>query len=86
MRSREVTDSNSTRWSCVQAFTGTNGKAAKEAVQLTENSENKVEVICTPSGGAQTVRLRLDPQWDVSVSDEALVSAIEKQTNHISSD
>ena len=86
MKSREVTDNRNTRWSCVQAFAGTNGDAAKEAIQRTENSKGEVEVICTPSGGAQTVRLRLDQQWAESVSDEALVSAIEKQTDHRSND
>jgi hypothetical protein len=81
MKSREVTDSNNTRWSCVQAFAGTNGDAAKEALERTENSKGEVEVICTPSGGAQTVRLRLDQQWAENLSDETLVSAIEKQTH-----
>ena len=86
MKSREVTDHNNTRWSCVQAFAGTNGDAAKEAIQRAENSKGEVDVICTPSGGAQTVRLRLDQQWAESVSDEALVLAIEKQQDQSSQD
>ena len=80
MKSREVTDKNNTRWTCVQAFTGTEGDAALEATRLTEKSQDKVEVICTPSGGAQTVRLQLDKAWTEAISDEALVEAIQNVT------
>jgi hypothetical protein len=82
MKSREVTDKNNTRWTCVQAFAGTQGDAANEAVQRTENSQDKVDVICTPSGGEQTVRLKLEQQWTDKISDEALVGEIQKITDH----
>jgi hypothetical protein len=76
MKSREVRDTNNVAWSCVQAFSGTNGDAAKRAAQLSKENSETVEVICTPSGGAQTVRLNLDQQWLEKISDDDLVTAI----------
>ena len=73
---REVTDGENVRWKCIQAFAGTNGKAAQEAVELAANGV-EVEVICTPTGGAQTVRLKLDKDWADRLSDEELVRKIE---------
>lgn len=77
MTQREVTDNDGTRWTCVQAFAGLEGKAAEKATELSEEDEGKVQVICTPSGGAQTVRLSLAEDWINAVQDEELVWAIQ---------
>lgn len=73
---REVRDKENVQWKCIQAFAGTNGKAAKEATELAADGNN-VEVICTPSGGAQTVRLKLRTDWAETLSDEDLLNKIE---------
>lgn len=75
MKQREIQDSENTKWTCVQAFSGTNGKAAKLAVEKATN-EGKVTVICTPSGGEQTVRLELADDWHTDLSDDALLDEL----------
>jgi hypothetical protein len=74
---RDVTDDEQTTWSCVQAFSGTgDSAAARAAAERIASADGKVAVVCTPSGGAQSVRLELDPGWEDSLSDDALVAAI----------
>jgi hypothetical protein len=75
-RKREIQDQNNTTWTCVQAFSGTNGGAAQKATTLTEKTSDTISVICTPSGGAQTVRLELEPGWNEKMSDQELNDAI----------
>jgi len=75
---REVCDAQNTRWSCVQAHAGlTTGEtdAATQALARVPGTD-KVTVVCTPSGGAQTRRLELASDWETSLSDEALAEAI----------
>ena len=71
---REVMDEENTTWTCVQAYAGlgTTGPAAERA----EEAGKPVTVVCTPSGGAQTVRLALAPDWSTATSDDALLEAI----------
>ncbi len=76
MKQREVQDEDNNRWTCVQALAGVDGDAAAVAEAKTESDNGAVAVVCTPSGGAKTVRLELSPGWDAAMSDEALVAAI----------
>ena len=76
MEQREVTDQENTTWVCVQAFGGLNKEAAEEAADKVETEDGKVPVVCTPGGGAQTVRLQLSRDWLESYSDEQLIAAI----------
>ena len=76
MEQREVTDQENTNWVCVQAFGGLNKAAAEEAADKVETKDGKVPVVCTPGGGAQTVRLQLSRDWLESCSDEQLIAAI----------
>lgn len=76
MQQREVTDQENTNWVCVQAFGGLKKEAAEEAADRIENENGQVPVVCTPSGGAQTVRLQLDRDWLKTYSDEQLIAAI----------
>lgn len=73
MIQREVQDGEGTRWTCVQALSGLDAEAAAEKL---ENDAGEVPVVCTPSGGAQSVRVMLPRGWDESMSDEALLGAI----------
>ena len=76
MKQREVTDSENTRWTCVQAFSMTEQKDTEKTQALAETAEGKVTVVCTPSGGAKTVRLELSPSWEDEMNDEDLLAAI----------
>ncbi|WP_240731567.1 hypothetical protein [Hymenobacter radiodurans] len=76
MKQREITDQSNTAWTCVQAYAGLDSETAEQATKLAEAEDGTVTVVCTPSGGAQTVRLELDKGWLDDLSDEELTSAI----------
>jgi hypothetical protein len=76
MREREVQDAEHVRWTCVQALGGLEGEAAEQAADHLESDEGTVPVVCTPSGGAQSVRLELERGWEDTVSDEKLLEVI----------
>lgn len=78
MIQREVQDSENVTWSCVQALSGLSGDAGEEAAERVESDEGKVPVVCTPSGGEQSVRVELPKGWDEQMSDEDLLAAISK--------
>jgi hypothetical protein len=76
MKQREVTDKENVRWTCVQAYAGLEGKVSEKVEELSESNGGKVPVVCTPSGGAQSVRIELQKNWEEKVSDDDLVKAI----------
>ena len=76
MKQREVTDQHNTTWTCVQAYAGVESAAAEQAMERSETDSGAVPVVCTPSGGAQTVRLELNKDWLDNLSDEELASVI----------
>ncbi|MEA2562334.1 MAG: hypothetical protein QOH06_3838 [Acidobacteriota bacterium] len=78
MIQREVQDSENVTWNCVQALSGLSGEAAEEAAERVESEEGTVPVVCTPSGGEQSVRIELPKGWDEQMSDEDLLAAIAK--------
>lgn len=75
MKEREITDQEGTSWSCVQAYSGGNGDNTEKAAELTDG--NTIPVVCTPSGGAQSVRLQLAQDWMEEMSDKELLEAIQ---------
>lgn len=79
MEQREVTDKDNVVWTCVQAYSTLSGKAAEKAAELAESENGQVTVVCTPTGGAQTVRLQLNKNWIEQVSDEDLLKAIDEE-------
>ncbi|HYF58057.1 MAG TPA: hypothetical protein VEA81_03780 [Burkholderiaceae bacterium] len=76
MKQREVQDDDRTRWTCAQALAGVDGDAADVAQRKADADGAPVAVVCTPSGGARSVRLALASGWDTAMTDEALVAAI----------
>ena len=76
MKQREVQDAEGTRWVCVQALAGVEGAAAEAATARVEGDGGPVPVVCTPSGGAETVRVELDAGWEETATDDALLAAI----------
>ena len=77
MKQREVTAPDKTQWTCVQAYAALDSTAADKAATLSETAAGDVPVVCTPSGGAQTVRLELGKDWLENLSDEELTQAIQ---------
>ena len=76
---REVKDTDGITWTCVQAYTGlSDGVQDQDAAQV-KGTDDTYWVVCTPSGGAKSVRLKLQGEWETSYSDEALLSEIEAQ-------
>ena len=74
---REVTDTEQTKWTCVQAYAGLGESAAAEALEERRAREGRpVPVVCTPTGGAQSVRLELAHDWTEALSDDELLSRI----------
>jgi hypothetical protein len=80
MKQREITGNENIKWTCVQAYAGLDGKVSKETQELSENNDGTVTVVCTPSGGAQTVRLQLSKDWEQQLSDEDLSHEIQSNT------
>jgi hypothetical protein len=75
---REVTDAEQTAWSCVQAYAGMGDGEAAQALEEKRAAEGRgVPVVCTPSGGAQSVRLELTHDWATTLSDDALLAEIQ---------
>lgn len=72
---REITDAQGTTWTCVQAFSGlSQDEEHQDAAKV--KGEDAYWVVCTPSGGAQSVRVKLPKDWE-RLPDEALLEAIE---------
>lgn len=76
MKQREVQDAENVRWTCVQAMAGGTGATAEEAEERLASGNGTVPVVCTPSGGATSVRVELPLGWEDDASDEELLAAI----------
>jgi hypothetical protein len=76
VKQREVQDEEGVRWTCVQALAGVESAVAEDAAELLESDDGTVPVVCTPSGGARSVRLELPREWVEQVADDELQRAI----------
>jgi hypothetical protein len=77
---REITDAEGITWSCIQAFAGLGNDPEKAEAARVEGSPDRVHVVCTPSGGAKSLRLELPSAWESELSDDDLLEAIGSQT------
>jgi hypothetical protein len=73
---REVTGADGINWSCVEAYAGLSDEGGGEAAARAAGGD-KLTVVCTPSGGAKSVRLELPAGWEESHDDERLLREIE---------
>ena len=73
---REVTGVDGISWSCVEAYAGLSDTGGSEAAARAADGDN-LTVVCTPGGGAKTVRLKLPAGWAESFDDERLLREIE---------
>ncbi len=69
---REVTDPDSRTWTCAEAYAGL---PELEGV-APDREDGRVRVVCTPDGGAQSVRVELESGWEDALSDDDLLRAI----------
>jgi hypothetical protein len=76
---REVKDGDGITWSCIQAFAGLGGDAEKAEAAKVDGTRNRFHVVCTPSGGAKSVRVELPGNWEKDLPDEELLHAIHAQ-------
>jgi hypothetical protein len=74
---REVTDAEGIVWTCAQAYAGLSNDA--EHRDAARAGSDRYRVVCTPSGGARSVRLELPGDWEQGRSDEELLRDIESQ-------
>ena len=73
---RDVTTDDELVWSCVEAYAGlSTGDDGNGGAPARADGE-PVTVVCTPRGGAQSVRLELAADWERSASDDDLRTAI----------
>ena len=77
----EVTDADGITWTCVQAYAGLSDEdeAQNSSAAQVSGEDDTYWVVCTPSGGAQSVRLKLQGEWETSYSDEALLHELFSQ-------
>lgn len=76
---REITDSNNITWTCSQAYSGLESNAENQDAAEVKGQDNTYWVVCTPSGGAKSVRLKLQGDWEKLYSNEALLNEIQAQ-------
>jgi hypothetical protein len=76
---RELTDADGVTWSCAQAFAGLGNDPEKAEAARVEGSGDHFHVVCTPNGGAKSVRLELPSGWEESCTDEEILKAIHSQ-------
>jgi hypothetical protein len=73
---REVSDSDGIVWTCIQAFSGLGKDREKMDAARVDGQDDLYDVVCTPSGGARSVRVQLPGDWETSASDRTLSDAI----------
>ncbi|HLM67167.1 MAG TPA: hypothetical protein VK358_06555 [Longimicrobium sp.] len=72
---REVMDGEGTTWSCVEAYAGLSEDGKSDAARV--EGTDRFRVVCTPSGGATSVRLELPGGWSESMTDADLLREIQ---------
>ncbi len=73
---RKVKDAEGITWSCEQAFAGLSDERASEAAARRVADGDGIAVVCTPSGGAQSVRVTLPEDWETALEEDALLREI----------
>jgi hypothetical protein len=77
MKQKDIQDRENVTWTCVQAFSGGDSGAAQEAEQHAIDANGNVPVVCTPSGGGQSLRLQLPVDWYEQMTETTLLAAID---------
>lgn len=78
---RDVTDAAGIIWTCIQAFSGLGKDPEKMEAARVDGEPDAFQVVCTPSGGAQSVRIEMPGGWEEQASDDQLLEAIEARSS-----
>ena len=70
MTTRTICDADDTEWTLAEASIGTDAE---------RDDDGTVPVVATPSGGAQSVRLGLAPDWADACDDDLLNALAESE-------
>ena len=73
---REVTDAEGMTWTCVQAYAGLSDEPENREAAQVKGARDAYWVVCTPDGGAKSVRIQLEGEWEKSYSDEGLLEVL----------
>ena len=73
---REVNGEDGINWSCVEAYAGLSDEGG-EAAARAATGDDDLTVVCTPGGGAKSVRLRLPRDSEAAFDDERRLREIE---------
>lgn len=73
---REVIGPEGISWSCVEAYAGLSDEGGGGAAARADDGDS-LAVVCTPSGGAKSVRLELPPGWETDIDEEVLLREVE---------
>ena len=76
---REVTDAEGITWSCLQAYAGLSEEPENQDAAKVKGASDLYWVVCTPDGGAKSVRIQLEGDWEKSCSDEELLEALQAE-------
>lgn len=80
---REVTAPDGITWTCIQAFSGLGKDPEKIEAARVDGEADAFQVVCTPSGGAQSVRIELPGDWETKISEEQLLDMIQARLNEL---
>ena len=75
---REIEDADGVRWTCAEAYAGLGEGLADRSAAKVEGTD-RYRVICTPSGGSQSVELELAVDWEEALPDDALLAEIRQR-------
>jgi hypothetical protein len=78
---RTVTAPDGITWTCIQTFSGLGKDPDKMEAARIDGEADAYQVVCTPSGRAQSVRIELPGNWERSISEEQLLDMIRSQSN-----
>jgi len=76
---REFTAPDGITWTCIQAFSGLGKDPEKTEAARVDGKADAFQVVCTPSGGAQSVRIELPGDWEQNTSEKELLDRIQAQ-------
>ena len=79
---REIPDAEGVAWSCIQAFAGLGTSLAKEEAALVPGKPDRVQVVCTPSGGSKSIRLELQRDWEECLADQDILQRMEESAGN----
>jgi hypothetical protein len=72
----EIIDSKGITWISIQAYSGISHNAENQDAAQVKGQDDSYWVVCRPSGGAKSVWLKLEGEWQTSYSNERLLNEI----------